>query len=242
LKRLSLLAAALLAACAHAPAVATAPEGFEIRQGGDDDDAARQVARVLPGALERVERWGRVSRPVLVRIQPTSQALTAAAGRPGDTWLRGWARAGTVDIQSPRTWTRGRASDEALATLLTHELTHCLLFQRIGGGWARRDVPSWFEEGMASFTAGERHARADPSALFPTTPGHPFDAALVYGTADRAFRYLVARHGDGSVTSILGGLAEGRDFPSSFQRATGSPVEDFERALRAHLGATAAAR
>jgi hypothetical protein len=242
LKRLSLLAAALLAACAHAPAVATAPEGFEIRQGGDDDDAARQVARVLPGALERVERWGRVSRPVLVRIQPTSQALTTAAGRPGDTWLRGWARAGTVDIQSPRTWTRGRASDEALATLLTHELTHCLLFQRIGGAWALRDVPSWFEEGMASFTAGERHARADLSALFPVAAGHPFDAALTYGTADRAFRYLVAWHGDGSVISILGGLAEGRDFPSSFQRATGSPVGDFEQALRAHLGATAAAR
>jgi len=239
--RASILAATLLAGCAHAPATATAPEGFEIRHAGGDADAARQVARVLPGALARVERWGRLSAPVVLRIQPTSEALAAAAGRPGDTWLRGWARIGTVDIQSPRTWTRGRASDDAVATLLTHELTHCLLFQRIGDGWTRRDVPAWFEEGMASFTAGERHARADASALAPAAD-HPFDAALTYGTADRAFRYLVARHGDGSVNSILGGLAEGRDFPSSFQRATGSPVEDFEQALRAHLGATAAVR
>lgn len=238
MRRASLLAAALLAACAHAPATATAPDGIEIRQGGDDD-AARQVARVLPGALARVERWGRLSAPVVVRIQPSSEALAAAAGRPGDTWLRGWARRGTVDIQSPRTWSRGRASDDAVATLLTHELTHCLLFERIGGGWARRDVPGWFEEGMASFTAGERHARADASALLPAA-GHPFDAALAYGTADRAFRYLVARHGDGAVAALLDGLAEGHGFAPAFQRATGSPVADFEAALRAHLGATAA--
>jgi hypothetical protein len=240
LRRASILAAALLAGCAHAPATATAaPEGFEIRHGGGDDEAARQVARVLPGVLARVERWGKLPAPVVVRIHPTSEALATAAGRPGDTWLRGWARSGTVDIQSPRTWTRGRASDEAVATLLAHELTHCLLFQRIGRGWTRRDVPAWFEEGMASFTAGERHARADASALVPVA-GHPFDAALAYGTADRAFRYLVARHGDAAVGALLDGLSEGRGFVPAFQRATGSPVADFEAALRAHLEATAA--
>jgi hypothetical protein len=238
-RRASILAAALLAACAHAPAIATAPEGFEIRQGGGDDDAARQVARVLPGVLARVERWGKLPAPVVVRIQPTSAALAAAAGRPGDTWLRGWARSGTVDIQSPRTWTRGRASDEAVATLLTHELTHCLLFQRMGRGWTLRDVPAWFEEGMASFTAEEHHARADASALVPVA-GRPFDAALAYGTADRAFRYLLARHGDAAVGALLDGLSEGRGFAPAFQRATGSPVADFEATLRADLEATAA--
>jgi len=239
LRLASILAAALLAACAHAPATATAPDGFRIRHGGDDDEAARQVARVLPGVLVRVERWGKLPAPVEVRIQPTSEALAAAAGRPGETWLRGWARSGTVDIQSPRTWTRGRASDAAVATLLTHELTHCLLFQRMGSGWTRRDVPAWFEEGMASFTAGERHARADSSALVPVE-GHPFDAALAYGTADRAFRYLVARHGDAAVGALLDGLSEGQGFAPAFQRATGSPVADFEAALRAHLDARAA--
>ena len=126
------------------------------------------------------------------------------------------------------------------ATLLTHELTHCLLFQRIGADWARRDVPSWFEEGMASFTAGERHARADASALLPATAGHPVDAALAYGTADRAFRYLVTRHGEEAVRGVLDGLARGRGFASAFQAATGSPVAAFEEALRGHLGAGSA--
>jgi len=243
LARALLLVASLLAtACAHAPVAAPAPSGFEIERAGGDDDAARQLARVLPGALERVERWGTLPEPVLVRIQPSSEALAAAAGRPGDTWLRGWARRGTVDIQAPRTWSRGRASDEAVATLLTHELTHCLLFQRIGGDWARRDVPPWFEEGMASFTAGERHARADASALAPPSAGRPLDAALAYGTADRAFRYLVARHGEDSVRGVLDGLAGGQGFASAFHAATGSTVAAFEEALRAHLRAATAVR
>lgn len=232
----------LAASCAHAPVVATSPAGFEVVRGDGDEDAARQVGRVLPGALDRVERWGTVRAPVIVRIQPTSAALAAAAGRPGDTWLRGWARRGSVDIQSPRTWSRGRASDEAVATLLTHELTHCLLFQRIGSDWARRDVPSWFEEGMASFTAGERHARADASALVPATAGQRVDAALAYGTADEAFRYLVTRHGEESVRTLLDGLAGGQRFAVAFQGATGSTVAAFEDALRAHLQAATAAR
>jgi hypothetical protein len=239
LNRKTFLAASLLlaAGCAHAPRTATAPESIEIRQSGGDGEAALQLARVLPGALERVERWGGLSDPVVVRIQPSSAALAASAGRPGATWLRGWARRGTVDIQSPRTWSRGRASDDAVATLLAHELTHCLLFQRIGGDWARRDVPSWFEEGMASFTAGEKHARADASALVPSTAGHAVDAALAYGTADRAFRYLVARHGEEAVRAVLDGLAAGRGFASAFRGATGSTVAAFEEALRGHLEA-----
>lgn len=231
----------LVVACAHAPAGATAAPGFPIEREAGDEDAARQVARVLPDAIDRVERWGAFPAPVTIRIQPSSEAMTAAAGRPGQTWLRGWARRETVDLQSPRTWSRGRASDEALATLLAHELTHCLLFQRIGVAWARRDVPSWFEEGMASFTAGEHHSRADASLLAPSTD-RPRDPVLAYGTADRAFRYLVARHGERAVRAVLDGLAGGQGFPTAFREATGSSAAAFEADLRAHLAEATAAR
>ena len=225
----------LAAACAPTPPVST-PAGFEILQSGGDDEAARQVARVLPGALERVGRWGTVAPPMVVRIQPSGEALAAAVGRPGETGLLGWARRGSVDIQSPRAWSRGRPTDEEFGALLAHELTHCLLFQRIGRAWAQRDVPGWFEEGMACFTAGERHPSADASALLPGPGTHPFDTELAYGTADRAFRYLLARHGDAAIRSLLDGLAAGRGFPAAFLEVTGTRVEDFEESLRAHLG------
>lgn len=230
----------LATACAHARAPVAAPSGFEVRQTGQDDDAAAQVARVLPEAVHRVERWGALETPVVVRIHPDGATLAAAAGIPGDPWLRAWARRDSVDVQSPRTWSRGRASDEAMTTLLSHELTHCLLFRTLPGDWTRRDVPAWFEEGMATFTAGERHARADASALRPARgDGHPFDAALAYGTADRAFRYLIARHGDAAVHAVLRGLRSGERFPAAFRSATGSSLDSFEEAVRLHLAASA---
>ncbi len=187
------------------------------------------MARVLPDALKRVARWGTLSDPIVVRIQPTSGAMAVAAGRPEDTWLRGWARRGLVDIQSPRTWSRGRARDEAMTALLAHELTHCLLFQELGASWSRRDVPGWFEEGMASFTSGERRSGTGPA-----------DVSQAYGSADRAFRYLVARHGDEAVRAVLAALSTGQPFPSAFAAATGSPLPNFEEGLRLHLEAAAA--
>jgi hypothetical protein len=232
----------LLAACAHGMAAAPPTPGLEVRHAPDDGDAAVQVARVLPEALGRVERWGALPGPVTIRIHPSHSALAEAAGRPADAWLRAWARADSVELQSPRTWSRGRASDEALTSLLAHELTHCLLFQRIGARWTVRDVPGWFEEGLASFTAGERHQRADASALRPTPLALRSDAALAYGTADRALRHLGDRHGVAAVRGIRASLAAGLGFPSAFQAATGTWVGAFEGAFRSHLGAVAVSR
>jgi hypothetical protein len=232
----------LLAACAHGLAAAPLAPGFDVRHAPEDDEAAAQVARVLPEAVGRVERWGALSVPVTIRIHPSHSALAEAAGRPSDAWLRAWARADSIELQSPRTWSRGRASDQALTSLLAHELTHCLLFQRIGPGWTVRDVPGWFEEGLSSFTAGENHQRADASALRPTALALRSDAALAYGTADRAFHHLVDRHGESAVRRILSSLASGQDFPSAFQAATGTSVSAFEGAFRSQLGAVAASR
>jgi hypothetical protein len=231
----------LLAACAHGLATAPRAPGFDVQHGPEDDDAAAQVARILPVAVARAERWGPLAGPIAIRIQPSHAALAEAVGRPEDAWLRAWARRDSVELQSPRTWSRGRASDEALATLIAHELTHCLLFQRLGPGWAEREVPGWFEEGMASFTAGEHHRRADPAALRPAPGAVRADAALAYGTADRAFHHLVDRHGEEAVRRILASLAEGRDFPAAFQAATGDSVAGFEGAFRSGLVAVAAA-
>jgi hypothetical protein len=241
LRRAAPLLPLLLAACAHGLSLAPAPPAFDIRHAPEDEAAASQIARVLPGALERLERWGAIEGPIVIRVHSSHVELAASAGRPEDAWLRAWARRDSIEIQSPRTWTRGRASDQALSTLLAHELTHCLLFQRIGPRWMERKVPGWFEEGLASFTAGEMHHRADAGSLRPSPRAVRSDAALAYGTADRAFRLLVARHGETSVRDVLASLAAGRDFPSAFEAATGTSIAAFEGALLLQLAAVAAA-
>jgi hypothetical protein len=194
----------------------------DVRHAPGEEEAARQVERVLPAARGAAERWGSLDPGLTVVVHASNEELARAAGRPGATWLRGWARPDRVDLQSPRAWTRGYASDEALRSLLAHELTHCVLFRLLGPGWARRDVPAWFEEGMASYTAGERH---DPAAALPA----PAEAGprRAYADADAAFRRIVQGHGEDGVRRILAGLARGLPFPEAFREATGEPAAAF---------------
>jgi hypothetical protein len=212
----------------------------ELRHGSDDAEAAEQVKRVLPRAVLAAERWGSLEGPVAVTIHPTHDRLEAATGREGQPWMRAWARRGAVDLQSPRTWSRGSASDDALGQLLAHELTHCVLFHAVGPGWKARDIPLWFQEGMASVTAGERHARASADAISAPERMASSDAKVIYGTADRAFHYLIVRYGEDRVRLLLALIGEGRPFPVAFRDALGVPLAEFERDLRGQLAAVAA--
>jgi hypothetical protein len=119
-------------------------------------------------------------------------------------------------------------------------LTHCVLFRSMGARWENRDVPFWFEEGMATVAAGERHARASAEAVEAPARLVRTDPKLAYGTADRAFRLLVARHGDEGVRRLVAALSEGRPFSVAFGDAMGSPLAGFERDLRVELTALAA--
>jgi hypothetical protein len=211
----------------------------EIRHGADDDAVADQVTRVLPAAMRAATRWGRLPPSTVVTIHATHESLAAVAGPRATSWMRAWARRGSVDLQSPRAWTRAGASDEALGQILAHELAHCVLFESAGPDWQQRRVPYWFLEGMASAASGEhlRGARADalpaPASLLATDP------RSVYATADRAFRDLLLRHGEEGVTRVLRRLGEGHPFPAAFRDATGSPVAEFEAGVVARMEAVA---
>lgn len=247
--RLPLVLACALSACAHASSQAGQRElviragdaAILLRYARADDEAARQVRRVLPGALSVAERWGAVSSPVVITIQPTHEALEAAAHRPGNTWLRAWARTRAIELQSPRTWSHGDATDEEMSQLLAHELTHCAMFQAIGGdARVARGIPAWFREGMATTNAGERFAVADARPA-----GEPLSASvlregsgppLVYATADRAFRYLAQRYGRQRIHLLLARVRDGTEFPEAFRGTMGVSLAVFEDDFRSHVG------
>jgi hypothetical protein len=209
-------------------------------RGNEQDDATReQVVRVLPAAVAAASRFGALPADVVLTLHATHAGLEAATGRDGTPWMRAWARPGRVDLQSPRTWSHGRASDRALVQILTHELTHCVLFRAAGGGEARA-IPHWFTEGMASTAAGERHDLADPSAIAGPGPGVRARPEVVYGTADRAFRELVRAAGDGAIRRILAALSQGRTFHAAFHDAVGTSLESFEGDVSVRLSSLAA--
>ena len=127
----------------------------------EDARAARQVARALAVALPQTARWGGLDTPISITIHPTHAGLEVAARRPGFDWLRAWARYGSIDLQSPSSWGIFGASDAQVVELLTHELTHCVMYQRAAAEWtwSLKGIPLWFREGMASVTAGQGRRR-----------------------------------------------------------------------------------
>jgi len=155
--------------------VAASGARFRVVYGPRDVEAARQVARVLARAAPRAQRFAALSAPVTLTLHPTHDALERAVDKRGYRWLRAWARARTVDLQSPRSWSVGwswlpwarRSKVEQLEELLVHELVHCAMFQAAGGegAWVLLDVPRWFAEGMASVAADQGYRRATLAEL-----------------------------------------------------------------------------
>ncbi len=237
------LLATALAACAHAPLreeLASEPAGdhrvgVAVRYEARDEAAAAQVLRALPGAVALADRWGPFTAPITITIHPTHDALETASRHPDHPWLRAWARPAGIELQTPRTWSRGHASDAELAQLLAHELTHCAMYQAVGGD-ARiaRTIPVWFREGMATSNAGESLAPpSGPTSLAVTPAQYQGDSQRVYATADHAFRRLLQAYGAERIRAVLARMRGGMDFEGAFRDAIGVSVSQFEADLRA---------
>jgi hypothetical protein len=173
----ALLACALLAGCAPRFPGPEEPRSQDLTVGAarfrivywrEDAAAAREVRHALVKAAPKVARWGGLRHPVTLTIHPSHEALEAAVHRPGYGWLRAWARFQTVDIQSPRTWSFFGASERKLEELVTHELTHCAMYQLAGDelSWMYKEIPRWFSEGIASVTAGQGYRHGGVEELW----------------------------------------------------------------------------
>ncbi|HZZ83539.1 MAG TPA: hypothetical protein VFE30_03290 [Anaeromyxobacteraceae bacterium] len=172
----------------------------------EDAAAAEQVVQAIPRALARLQRWGALSAPVTVTLYPSHEAFEAAIYREGYGWLRAWARYDTIDLQSPRSWSLlVGPSQEDVEELLTHELTHCVMYQQAGSEWSwpYKGIPLWFREGMASVAADQGHRRKSPE--------------FIYGFYSSSSP--LAGSGDGAGGEPQGGTAV---------RANGDPVSDPE--------------
>lgn len=209
-----------------------------------DAPTVRDVEEALANSLPRLERWGGFEAPIRLRIHPTHEALEAAVSRFDYPWLRAWAKYDSIDLQSPRTWGALGGGKAALVELLTHELTHCLMYQRSATAedWPRKGIPLWFREGMASVTAEQGYRRPTEEDLWRYLDANPgkdpvgegnrlyqAEADVVYGAAHRAFAFLVERYGDESVLQLMDAMRRGLRFPAAFEEVVGMEAEAFTR-------------
>jgi hypothetical protein len=218
-----------------------------------DAAIASEVFRAVEAASAPATRWGELLFPVEVQVHATHAELEAAAGYNDLPWLRAWATDRVIHVQSPRTWGGGE-TEERLEELLTHEMTHVVMYQHsLGGGPIRQlKIPVWFLEGMASVTASQGYRRRDAESLGlylgqnpeadlfrPSLSLYRHERDLVYSAAHLAFRYLVESAGEDAVRAILGGMRRGAAFDQAFRDAVGESAAVFEDRLAAIIKAAA---
>jgi peptidase MA superfamily protein len=137
-----------------------------------------------------------------------------------------------------------RADDSDLYRTLRHELAHLALHQAVGVR-----VPLWFDEGYASWAAGEwerlsglelnlavvRGAVPDLRALDGALRASASTADAAYALAVSAVTELARRNPTGSLAPLLQRLRAGEDFEASVQATTGLSLPQFEREWRRTL-------
>lgn len=217
-----------------------------------DEETSRGIESAIAEAMPHLKRWGEFNAPMRVTIHPTHDALEIAVNRRNYPWLRAWAKYDSIDIQSPRTWGALASGRHHVVELVTHELTHCLMYQRSGTArsWPRKGIPLWFREGMASVTASQGYRRPKDADLWRYLTANPEkdpvlradaiyqrESDVVYGAAHRAFDFLLLRYGQERIVALLETM--GRDeqrFGEAFSNVIGIDAdafaEEFVRYLR----------
>jgi hypothetical protein len=137
-----------------------------------------------------------------------------------------------------------RADRGDLYTTLRHELAHLALHQAV-----EVRVPLWFNEGYASWAAGEwgrlgalelnlavvRGAVPDLRSLDGALRSSATTADAAYALAVSAVTELAGRNPSRSLTPLLSRLAAGEDFEASVLATTGLTLNQFDIEWRRRL-------
>lgn len=148
------------------------------------DALAAAVAKVLPQAMERLaQNQGHSLTRLTVDVYANPSSYQRLGGCPPQS--RACAFRGRLSV-APYV----PAQADALLPLITHELSHVLLQQRMGMMNASR-LPPWFAEGLAVLVAegGGREGISDTDAMRAITQGQhfsPLEPSRLWKPADAA--------------------------------------------------------
>jgi hypothetical protein len=204
--------------------------------------AQRTVALDLARLADRPAEWPglgvRDPGPLRLIVVPDAHLLDSLTAGRAPAWGAAIAVPGARTILL-------RADEGELARTLRHELAHLALHEAVGVR-----LPLWFDEGYASWAAGEwerlgtlelnlavvRGAVPTLTGLDGALRGSPSTANAAYALAVSAVTELARRNPTGTLTPLLARLQAGEDFDAAVLSTTGLPVGRFEqewqRALR----------
>lgn len=219
------------------------------------EDLARAVAAALPEAIARVEECqaGAFRRPFRVYVCASHESFTGHIGEPSSSPARGIALLHDIWV-SPKAFSfHGRDTHRET---LTHELSHLHLGQMLGWWHRTKEIPSWFQEGLADWVAdtgdeqvSRREARGavlgghiielDESGHLPF-PKRPEAYGMTWPMFHMQSRMFVeyvrsrdARAFTAFVTAVAGGVRFRVAFNDSFDESLSDAWEDFVEAMKA---------
>jgi hypothetical protein len=197
-----------------------------------------RLATALAAEADRAAEW-----PGLGRSTPGPLNLVVVGDRTRmDSLAGGRVPAWGVGLASPATRTIVlRADAPDIQRTLRHELAHLALHRAV----AVR-VPLWFDEGYASWAAGEwerlgglelnlavaRGAVPDLRGLDAALRATPETADPAYALAMSAVLELARRSPSGRLDPLLRRLAAGEDFEVAVRETTGLGIDRFEEVWR----------
>ena len=197
--------------------------------------AQRVVAADLARLADRPAEWPglglRDPGPLRLIVVPDAHLLDSLTAGRAPSWGAAIAVPGARTILL-------RADEGDLVRTLRHELAHLALHEAV----AVR-VPLWFDEGYASWAAGEwdrlatlelnltvvRGAVPTLTGLDGALRGSASSADAAYALAVSAVAELARRNPTGTLTPILRRLESGEDFDAAVLATTGLGVGRFEQ-------------
>ncbi len=126
--------------------------------------------------------------------------------------------------------TPGPEGIEDLEKTIPHELTHVLLYQRLGDSY--QNLPDWLEEGLATSQEGvpnpdyalslerafESNTLIPLETLCAAFPATPDDALLAYAESASLVTYIKDIYGSGAILALLDAYQEGTTCTGGLQR------------------------
>ena len=200
--------------------------------------AQRNLGIDLARRAGRATEWPGLSRrtpgPLQLVIVPTGRQLDSLSSGRAPAWGAAVALPGARTILL-------RADRDDLYGTLRHELAHLTLHQAVKGR-----VPLWFDEGYASWAAGEwerlgvldlnlavvRGAVPDLRGLDGALRGSASTADAAYALAVSVVTELARRNPSGSLTPLLQRLEAGEDFDAAVLATTGLTMSQFDTQWR----------
>ena len=216
---------------------------------------ARLVAAALPEAISTVEarQCLPIAKPFRVYVCSSQESFNKYMAAPAGATARGVKVLNDIFL-SPATFSSWRGDTHA--SVLTHELSHLHLYQRIGHRRTLWDVPVWFLEGLAVAVSGgggegvSREAVVSAIAagnhFLPDVRGsllrpkrasdYGMETFMFYRQSELFVRFIMERDPDTFQEFMLAlQLGGGLTFESAFESIFGTSVEgiwsEFKQSL-----------